>query len=87
MLRRSEHMLWIQSMPRMPYGYLWMPIGWNVLGMSIIVCVDITFGRVYFKARGVKKDSVTDMIEVELTYVFIKGGIIYPDVDRFFYSS
>ena len=29
---------------------------------------------------------VPDMIEVELTYVPIKGGIVYPDVDRFFYS-
>ena len=39
-----------------------------------------------FKARGVKKDSVPDVIKVELTYVPIKGGIIYSDVNRFFYS-
>ena len=65
---------------------LWMPIGWNLLGMPTIVCVCIPFGRVYFKARGVKKDSVLDMIKVELTYVPIKGGIVYPDVNRFFYS-
>ena len=43
--------------------------------MPTIVCVHIPFGRVYFKARGVKKDSVLDMIKVELTYAPIKGGI------------
>ena len=70
----------------MSYGYLWMPIGWNGLGMPTIVCVHIPFGRVYFKARGVKKDSVLDMIKVELTYVHIKGSIVYPYVIRFLYS-
>ena len=47
----------------MPYGYLWMPIDWNLLGIPIIVCVCIPFGRVYFKVRCVKKDSVPDLIE------------------------
>ena len=32
----------------------------------------LPFGRVYFKARGVKKDSVSDMIKVKDTYVPIK---------------
>ena len=27
-----------------------------------------------------------DMIKVELTYVPIKGGIVYSDVNRFFYD-
>ena len=48
MLRWPKHMLWIQSMPRMPYVYLQMPIDWNGLGMHL------PFGRVYFKARDVK---------------------------------
>ena len=86
MPRRSKHMLWIQSMPRIPYGYLQMPIGWNWLGMPTIVGVLIPIGRVYFKARGVKKDSVPDMIKVELTYVPIKVGIVHSDVNRFLYS-
>ena len=73
MLRSSEHMFWIKTMPRIPYGYLWMPIGWNWLGMPTIIYVHIPLGRVYFKARGVRKDSVPDMIKVELTYVPIKG--------------
>ena len=78
MLRSSEHMLCIQSMARMPKGYLWMPIGWNWLGMPTIVCVCMPFGRVYFKARGVKKDSVPDMIKVELTYItYIVLVVVY----------
>ena len=40
-----------------------------------------------FKARGVKKDSVPDMIKVELTYVPIKGGIVYSNVLLSFQES
>ena len=54
--------------------------------MPNIVYVHIPFGRFYFKARGVKEDSVPDVTKVELTYVPIKGGIVYSDVNRFFYS-
>ena len=39
MLRWPEYMLWIQSMPRIPYVYLQMAIGWNWLGMPTIMCV------------------------------------------------
>ena len=39
-----------------------------------------------FKARSVMKDSVADVTKVELSYVPIKGGIVYSDVNRFFYS-
>ena len=53
-------------MPKMSCVYLQMLIGWDGLG----ICLPI--GRVYFKARGVKKDSVPDMIKVKLTYVPIK---------------
>ena len=67
MLRWPKHMPWIQSMPRMPYLYLHMPIGWIGLGMPTIMCVYIPFDRVYFKPRGVKKDSVPYVIEVEGT--------------------
>ena len=62
MLRSSEHMLWIQSMARMPYDY-----GQNGMSMPTNVCVLMPIGRVYFKARDVKKDSVPDMIKIELT--------------------
>ena len=68
----------------MPYDYVWMPIGCNWMNMPTIRCVDMPIGRVYFKARGVKKDSVPDMIKVKLTYVPMKGGIVYSDVNRFF---
>ena len=40
----------------MPYGYMQMPIGWNGTNMPTIMCVHMPIGRVYFKARGVKKD-------------------------------
>ena len=56
-------------MPRIPHVYMQMPIGWNGLDMFSIMCVHLPFGRVYFKARGVKKNSVPDMIEVKLTHV------------------
>ena len=43
----------------------------------------IYLGRAYFKARGIKKDSVSDMIEIEITNIPVKSGIVYPDVDGF----
>ena len=52
----------------------------------VCVCVCIHLGRVYFKARGVKKDSVSDMIKIVLTNVPVKSGIVYPDVDGFLYG-
>ena len=39
LLGLSECMLWIQSMLRVSYDYLWMPIGWIGLGLTIIVYV------------------------------------------------
>ena len=70
----------------MSYVYLQMPIGENGLGIPTIMYVCIPFGRGYFKARGVQKDSVPDMIKIELTYVPIKAGIVYPDVNRHLYG-
>ena len=46
----------------------------------------IHLGRAYFKARGIKKDSVPDMIEIELTNIPVESGIVYPDVDGFLYG-
>ena len=86
MLGTSEHMFWIQSMPRESYAYLWMPIGWSWLVMPIIVYVYIHLGIGYFNARGVKKDSIPDMIKIELTNIPVKSGIVYPDVDCFLYG-
>ena len=54
--------------------------------MPIIVYVHIHMGRAYFKARGVKKDSVPDMDGIELTNISVKSGIVYPDVDGFLYG-
>ena len=54
--------------------------------MPIIVYVHIHLGRTYFKARGVKKDSVPDMINIELTIIPVKSGIVYPVVDGFLYG-
>ena len=74
-------MLWIQSIPRMPFVYLRLPIDCKGLGMSTVKCVHIPIGRVYFEVRGVKKDSVPYMVKVELTNIPVKCGIVYPDVD------
>ena len=54
--------------------------------MPTIMCVPTPIGRVYFKARGGKKDSVPYMVKVELTNIPVKCGIVYPDVDRSFYG-
>ena len=56
----------------MSYVYLQMSIGWNWLDMPVIVYVHIHLGMGYFKARGVKKDSIPDMIEIELTNIPVK---------------
>ena len=39
LLGLSEHMVWIQSMLRVFYDNLWMPIGLIGLGLAIIVHV------------------------------------------------
>ena len=73
-------MLWIQSMPRVPYVYMQMPIGWSLSVMCIHLEKD------YFKVRGIKKDSVPDMIGIELTNIPVKRGLVYHDVDGFHYG-
>ena len=40
----------------------------------------------YFKAQGVKKDSIADMIKIVLTNIPVKSGIVYPDVDCLLYG-
>ena len=70
----------------MPCVYLWMPTGWNILVMPIIVYVHMHLGRAFFKARGVKKDSVPDMIKIEFTNVPVKSWIVYPDVHCFLHG-
>ena len=54
--------------------------------MFIIVYVHINLGIGYFKARGVKKDSIPDMIKIELTNIPVKDGIVYPDVGCLLYG-
>ena len=57
-------------------GGLSMPNGWCILCMPI-----------YFKPWGIKKYSVPYVVQVELTYISIKCGIVNPYVDRFHNSS
>ena len=38
-----------------------------------------TLGEGLFKARGIKKDSVPDMVDIEHTNILVKSGIVYPD--------
>ena len=80
MLRTSEHMLWIKIMTRVFYVYLQITIGWR----WCVMCMHL--GRAYFKARGIKKDSVPDMIESKLTNIPVKSGIAYHEVDGFLYG-
>ena len=56
----------------MSYVYLWMPIGWIGLDMTIILYVYMALGRVYFKPRGVKKNSVPYMTELYLPVLLFK---------------
>ena len=44
-------------------------------------------GRAQFKPWGIEKHSVLYMIEVVLTNILVQGRVIYPYIDRFFYSS
>ena len=68
-------------MLRVPYSYLQMPFGWIWLVMPISVYVCIHLGIGYFKAGGVKKDSIPDMVKIEVTNIPVKSGIVYPDVE------
>ena len=54
--------------------------------MAITVYVFIHLGIGYFKARGGKKDSIPDMIKIEITNIPVKSGIVYPDVDCLLYG-
>ena len=49
------------------------------------VCIHLRIG--YFKARGVKEDSIPDMIKIELTNIPVKSRIVYPDVDCLLYGA
>ena len=82
MLGLSEHMVWIQSMPRVLYVYLWMPIGWIGLGITIIVYMGKPLGRAYSKTRGVKNNSVPYMIEIVLTNIPIESWIVYLYINK-----
>ena len=81
MLGSSEHMLWIQSMSRVPYAYLQMPIGWIWLVMPIIVYVHIHLGIGYLRPGVLGRTLFSDMIKIELTNIPVKSGIVYADVD------
>ena len=49
--------------------------------MHIIVYVHKHLGIGYFKARGVKKDSIPEMIQIELSNIPVKIWTVYLDVD------
>ena len=56
-------------------GRLSMPNGWCTMHMPI-----------YFNPWGIKKYSVPYMVQIELTYIPIKCGIVNPHVDGFLNS-
>ena len=58
------------------FGGLSMPSGWCTLYMSI-----------YFKSLGIKEYSVPCMVQIELTYISIKCGVVNLYVDGFFNCS
>ena len=51
-------------------------LGWVGLGMPNILHLPF-----YFKPRGIKKYSIPYMVQIELTYIFIKGGVVNSNVD------
>ena len=69
--RTCENMHWGVGL-----GGLSMPNGWCTLCMPI-----------YFKCWGIKKYSIPYMVQIELTYIPIKCGIVNPYVDGFLNSS
>ena len=92
MLGISECMLLTQSMPRVPYARnLWvhalnsehaqnalcltLDAHWLVMPISVYLCTHPRIG--YFKARGVMKDTILDMIKIELTNIPVKSGIVF----------
>ena len=38
----------------------------------------------YFNVGGTKEDAIPNIMKLELTYIPVKCGIIYPYVDGFF---
>ena len=67
----------------MPYGPVHMTICWNGLSISTkgwSVHMPIVINN--FKVRGVKKDSVSYMMKVILTYIpinpFVMSGLMRP---------
>ena len=80
-------MLWIQSIPSMPYASVEMPIGWNGLSTPTKGCsVHMPIVIINFKVRGVGQDSVLYIMEIILTHISVKCGIVDHDEYRFFYS-
>ena len=68
-------------MASMPYGSMQMPFGWNGLSMPTEVCsVCMPIVIINFKVRGIKKDSALYMMEIILTHISVKCGIVDSDV-------
>ena len=71
----------------MPIGSKQMPIGWNEVSMPINVCsVCMPIGSVNLRSGVLSRDSVPFMMEIVLTCIPIKSGIVYPNVNRLLYS-
>ena len=69
MLGTSEHMLWIQSMPRVPYAYLQMPIGW----LCLLVCMcTYTWGLAILRS-GVLRRTLSPVWGYSLWWEEYKG--------------
>ena len=63
----------------MPHASMWMPICWNGLSMPTKGCsVHMPIVIIKFKVRGVGQDSVPYMMEITLTHISVKSGIVDP---------
>ena len=68
-------MLWIQSMPSLPHGSMQIPIGCN--GLSMPTCsVHMPTDIINFQVNSVKQDSVPYMMQIILTHISVKCGIV-----------
>ena len=68
------------DMSSMPCGSMQMPIGWNGLRMPTEgFYVHMTIVIINFKVRDIRQNSVPYMMEIILTHISVKCGIVDPD--------
>ena len=66
----------------MPYGSMHMPVGWNGLSMpNKGFSVHMSIVIINFEVRGVGQDSVPYIMEIILTHISFRCGIV--DLDEY----